>query len=268
VEDLIQIAFFVVIIVASMMDGVRRQRQRQGRQEPPRQREMEGYGVEDPESASRYDDPESVSGPGRLDPPVEIDIDWDAGLPEGVLAEGPARTEDPLKADTMVPVDLWEEISAMARGEAPPLPIDPEPYPSGFPEARPAHKPAPVQAPDTSAWDEFESHGDGGGAWAPSKSIQARDAQRDHLSSRSIERDRAARGEARDERFAQEAGGKGGRSAGTDSAGVPKPVPHAPRKRLGLGGPDDLRRALLLKEVLGTPRGLAPPGVLPKDQDG
>jgi hypothetical protein len=252
VEELIQIAFFLVIIVASMMDGVRRQRQRQGKTAPPRGRDVEGAGMEDADTASRYDDPESVSVPGRLDPPVEIEIDWDEGLPEGVLAEGPTPVDDGAKADAMVPPDLWEEIRAMARGEVPPPP------PTSV----------PTRVPDTSSWDEFEDQGEGGGAWAPAASRKERESQRDHRSSRSIERDRAARAKARDDRAAKGEAGQGHGAASTAYADALEPVHHAPRKRLGLGGPDDLRRALLLKEVLGTPRGLAPPGALPKDQDG
>lgn len=267
-EELIQIAFFLVIIVASMMDGVRRQRQRQGKAAPPRGRGVEGAGMEDADTASRYDDPESVSVPGRLEPPVEIEIDWDEGLPEGVLAEGATPVDDGSKADAMVPPDLWEEIRAMARGEVPPPPITTEPHPSSLPEVRPAPPPVPTRVPDTSSWDEFEDQGEGGGAWAPAASRKERESQRDHRSSRSIERDRAARAKARDDRAAKGEAGQGQGAASSAYADALEPVHHAPRKRLGLGGPDDLRRALLLKEVLGTPRGLAPPGGLPKDQDG
>jgi hypothetical protein len=47
-----------------------------------------------------------------------------------------------------------------------------------------------------------------------------------------------------------------------------RPERLSARGRLEITRIEELRRALVLKEILGTPRGLAPPEGLPKDQDG
>lgn len=245
-EELIQIAFFVIIIVASMMDGVRRQRQR--RPKPPPRTEVpdfDEYPVDElPEYAARYEDPTSASVPGPLDSPLEIDIDWDDGLSTSGPLETPrgeARTEESPTAETMVPPDLWEEIRSMARGEVPPAPEPPVPA-SPLPPPSPPSAPRQGRVPDTSSWDAFEDAG--------------------------ADRSGSHRGRPRSREKAPRTSGVKAAIAATEAAARDAPDRVSARGRLEITRIDELRRALVLKEILGTPRGLAPPEGLPKDQDG
>ena len=209
-EDLIQILFFLVIIGASLMDGVRRQRQKQ-KSAPPSRTQLP-YEETEPDSFAM----------GQGAPGLDVEVDWSEGMPDvehleeevealeaDTFGEKPASAEE-ITAEAMVPKDLWEEIRAMARGVPPAPPVVREP---------------PVVPVQTKVSAERD----------------------DRIEQRRVDR-----------KAADQAASVAAAQAALEAA-------ETSRERLGLGGIEDLRRAVLLSEVLGTPRSLTHPEHLPMD---
>jgi hypothetical protein len=128
----------------------------------------------------------------------------------------------------MIPADVWEEILGLARGKPP----------------APKPEPAPEPEPGFETWQEFEAE--------PVPEAEERSSRR-HESD--LDRRRAA--VARPPIQAQEVGS--GRGV------VTAPVPVVRRAvddggvrgdLFGSGSPEELRKAIILKEVLGLPLAL------------
>lgn len=210
-EELIQVGFFLLIIIASLADGIRKQRKKH--QAP----DIEPYG-------SGEDD--------RLPAPP---------LPDPAKSTG-----------SVLPEDLWEEIRALSRGETPGGRASAEGAGPSGPELAPGF-PIGAETGTDSGWRELEREPETSRiqTWGPSASAEE---------GREVLWQSGSAGEL----FPRVAPLPSPHASPSPVVPI-RPSPELVRTGVRLKGIADLRRAILMKEILGRPRGLRPPQDLPMD---
>ena len=221
-DELIQVAFFAVIIIASILDGVARKKRQARRDAEEVSASQEGY-PEPGSEISTYDDESS----------------------EVIVA--PVDSGEDQRAESMIPPDLWEEITALAQGE--------RPQAARPPPAPPA--PPPVRVEELSAWEQSKRSS---GVSQEAPMWQGRGSDWDETESTAWGRDE--RSEA----------GRTHSHAITHPHGLSAPATVVTRNARGggvlpLGDRKALRQAFLLKELLSTPRGLVDSERLPMEDE-
>jgi hypothetical protein len=246
-EELIQVVFFALIVIASLAEsGARRRKaQRQKAEEMARRQRA----PDDSEYRPEYD-------PDWSDDPSPWDEDGGRVAASGAQGGGSDADE---RADSMVPAELWEEIASLARGEVPehmrgggdaggaggrtPTPSYEAPPTYEVPPSYDDHYdlPAPAPPPEvpesvrgaSSDWDVAETR-----RWALEERSGAGDSHTHAIqhAHKLSEPPRVIR-----------------RPARVDSV-------------LPVGDPAALRQAILLREVLGPPRGFSNLRDLPMEE--
>lgn len=144
-----ELIFFGILIAFSILDAIARKKKRQqggGARIPTPEEWEEDEWVDDdlptydadPSYDDGTEDPDGIPG----EPLPRYAKPYGAGRREERLA-GPARPKGPSSSEGMVPSDIWEEIEALARGEArtPPPPSPTRPAPGS--QSEPGRGPAP-----------------------------------------------------------------------------------------------------------------------------
>ncbi|HUF75182.1 MAG TPA: hypothetical protein VMM35_02845 [Longimicrobiales bacterium] len=214
-----ELIFFAVIIFFSIIESIARRRKKQSGQSLPREWEPEdepGWQVERPAPASR-----------RTPAPT---YDADASYDEIELDEATRSREAPRSgSEGMIPKDLWEEISGLARDRMGELEARPEP---------PAPVPAPKVPPATAS---------GRAAWGK-RTPRVGQQHHIHLAHAEYGTDPSSRAPSM-----QDAMDPLARRLSADVRAV--------RKSLR-GGRHALRQAVILQEVLGPPASMHPESFL------
>jgi len=224
--------FIVLLFIAfSVLEGVGRKRKGQQKGapgEPAAPRPTDA-----PSPGPRPIPPRSPSRPGDAQRPG---ASTRGGMPTAQGPAGAGRGEQGRASEGLVPKEIWEEILGLARGE-PPKPRPVEPGPGSAPSPRPPRQ----EAETLEEIPPFEA-----------RSLEPLEVDRDRPSSRE-ERRPALRESSSPQRTGALAasGGKAPLSARKGRGGV-----KLKEDLFGDGSPEDLRKAIILTEVLGPPLGL------------
>jgi hypothetical protein len=262
-EGLIQILFFVAIIVFSIMDAIARKKKKEremGEMDLPGEREQEERG-----SLHR-----------REPEPWQVESERDG-----------EDVRDERGADSMIPADLWEEITGMKR---PPPPSAPAPDRSGGREGAasrpdspapgqrfpaPAPSPVPAPSPEPRRWDTPQPTAAAGRGTARSSAPRSSDARRDDFPERMRTTELGALAEEIREKGRRElseieiAAGVEEVEDGVHPRAGARKFPGAKRRRRATGvastlaaslrgDAQALQKAVLYREVLGRPLGSRP----------
>lgn len=125
------IALFVVI--DALIKGAKKKQRPDGVPEPTGWEEEPWEPVEDQPPVATYDQ----------DASYDDYLERDTGTLSGYQPRTEPARPQPTSSESMIPADIWEEIQARARGEAP---RRPDPAPAPEPDPPPRHVPAPRAA--------------------------------------------------------------------------------------------------------------------------
>lgn len=161
-DGIIQLLFFVIVIIFSILDAIARKRKK----------EHDIEGMDRPREEDRPEHRHRQEPRGSLHRQEEEAPAWEAEAEY----EGAADARDERGADTLIPGDLWEEITGSKRpSESPPAPPTPgqdsperpsetrgprPPAPGQrFPAPAPAPSPVPAPSPreESTTWDTRRS---------------------------------------------------------------------------------------------------------------
>jgi hypothetical protein len=294
-DGLFQLIFFLIIVIASIVDAIARNRRKRGRIEEMEKEEAQegaedalpgdaevGPGAPRPqrrkEPALEGRSGSGSAGEGVSGPRGREMAEYESPSSQSQKSEKPERDEE--TADRMVPADLW----AILTGQPPPGPKPaPQPAPPPEDEAREpdAPRPAPPQ-PSTRDRPAPAPAGRGGVRTEPAgKGTQPRSWRRPSASPPVPSSKRRPVPDDLDDVFGTleepwgdipdiREGEISDDGESTDRSGTedePGKKPHAPRPQgtgslgarsqewLRSGNRDDLRKAIVLREVLGPPVG-------------
>lgn len=172
-EGLIQVLFFLAILIFSMIDAAARRKKRQQEMDELDHPEEDRHaGPLEGRHEGRHEGP-------RADRPGTESRDrtpWQVA--SGREGEAEVQAErDEQGADSLIPADLWEEITGMKR----PSPPAPRPRPSSqspAPEQRfPAPDPVPAPSPVPSTWDTPQPTASAGRSTPRSRNVHGREGQ-------------------------------------------------------------------------------------------
>lgn len=138
-----ELLFFGIIALFTILEGISRAKKKRGGGTLPVPEEWETDLEPDPREGAR-----GLPVPGRTVEAEGITAEGEkyVSVPDRPWATPTDRGAEtpPSSSEGLIPADIWEEITAMARGEAPPRRARPMPTPAP-PPVPPRERPAPAQ---------------------------------------------------------------------------------------------------------------------------
>jgi hypothetical protein len=220
---------WLIIFAVAVLQGIGQRKKKSG-QKPGQQPGLGGRpapGTSRGRAAETHDKPVSTRAPGATSASsTSQDLGEAGGSSEGII-----------------PADVWEEILGLARGKTPAGKPEPayEPDPASLPE--PVYEPDPAPAFEPEPAVEVES--------VPEADVRSRRRREE-------DRDRRRQGVVKQPIAAREVGSGRGVAAASPAPSVRKSVEGGGVREdlFGGGSLEELRKAIVLKEVLGPPLSL------------